>query len=57
MIRVYLILFCLSIHKQTKKEFEGDITLVVFPFVKELKMNPKEIARNFIKLHLIVTKN
>ena len=27
--------------QQTKKEFEGDITLVVFPFVKELKMNPK----------------
>ena len=30
--------------QQTKKEFEGDITLVVFPLVKELKMNPKEIA-------------
>ncbi len=30
--------------QQTKKEFEGDVTLVVFPLVKELKMNPKEIA-------------
>ena len=29
---------------QTKKEFDGDITLVIFPLVKELKMNPKEIA-------------
>ena len=30
--------------QQTKKEFEGDITLVVFPLVKVLKSNPKEIA-------------
>ena len=30
--------------QQTKKEFEGDVTLVVFSLVKELKMNPKEIA-------------
>ena len=30
--------------QQTKKEFEGDITLVVFPLVKELKLSPKEIA-------------
>ena len=30
--------------QQTKKKFKGDITLVVFPLVKELKMNPKEIA-------------
>ena len=30
--------------QQTKKEFDGDITLVIFPLVKELKMNPKEIA-------------
>ena len=28
----------------TKKEFEGDITIVVFPFVKLLKQTPKEIA-------------
>ena len=26
---------------QTKKEFDGDITLVIFPLVKELKMKPK----------------
>ena len=31
--------------QQTKKEFDGDITLVVFPLVKELKMSPKEIAK------------
>ena len=30
--------------QKTKKEFDGDVTLVVFPFVKELKTNPKEIA-------------
>ena len=30
--------------QQTKKEFEGDVTLVVFPLIKELKSNPKEIA-------------
>ena len=30
--------------QQTKKEFEGDITFVVFPLVKELKLGPKEIA-------------
>jgi len=30
--------------QQTKKEFEGDITLVVFPLIKELKLSPKEIA-------------
>ena len=30
--------------QQTKKEFEGDITLVVFPLIKELKSSPKEIA-------------
>ena len=31
--------------QETKKEFEGDVTVVVFPLVKELKMNPKEIAK------------
>ncbi len=30
--------------QQTKKEFEGDITLVIFPLIKELKLSPKEIA-------------
>ena len=30
--------------QQTKKEFKGDVTLVVFPMVKELKLSPKEIA-------------
>ena len=31
--------------QQTKKEFEGDITHVVFPLIKELKSSPKEIAK------------
>jgi len=28
----------------TRKDFEGDVTLVVFPFVKQLRKNPKELA-------------
>ncbi len=28
----------------TRKDFEGDVTLVVFPYVKQLRMNPKEVA-------------
>jgi arginyl-tRNA synthetase len=28
----------------TKKEFEGDFTIVVFPFVKELKISPEAIG-------------
>ncbi len=28
----------------TRKDFEGDITLVIFPYVKQLRKNPKEIA-------------
>ena len=47
--------------QQTKKEFEGDITLVVFPFVKELKMNPKEIAEKIgdylVEINSIVSYN
>ncbi len=30
--------------QQTRKEFEGDITLVVFPFVKILKSSPNDVA-------------
>jgi arginyl-tRNA synthetase len=30
---------------KTKKEFEGDFTMVVFPFVKELKLSPDDIAQ------------
>ncbi len=39
----------------TRKDFEGDITLVVFPYVKQLKKNPKEVAEtigNYLKEHL-----
>ena len=47
--------------QQTKKEYEGDITLVVFPFVKELKMNPKEIAEKIgdylVEINSIVSYN
>ena len=47
--------------QQTKKEFDGDITLVVFPLVKELKMNPKEIAEKLgnylVETNLIVSYN
>ncbi|HFX18164.1 MAG TPA: arginine--tRNA ligase [Flavobacteriales bacterium] len=28
----------------TRKDFGGDVTLVVFPYVKQLKRNPKEVA-------------
>jgi arginyl-tRNA synthetase len=31
----------------TKKDFEGDITLVIFPFVKLLKKSPQELAQIF----------
>ncbi|NLI72803.1 MAG: arginine--tRNA ligase, partial [Bacteroidales bacterium] len=30
--------------QKTKKEFEGDITLVVFPFVKMAKKSPEQIG-------------
>ena len=47
--------------QQTKKEFDGDITLVVFPFIKELKMNPKEIAEKIgdylVEINSIVSYN
>jgi len=39
----------------TRKDFEGDVTLVVFPYVKQLKKNPKEVAEtigNYVKEHL-----
>ena len=31
---------------QTRKEFEGDYTVVVFPYVKALKSNPVEIGKS-----------
>ncbi len=47
--------------QQTKKEFEGDITLVIFPYVKELKMSPKEIAEKIgdylVEINSIVSYN
>jgi len=42
-------IFGLTIDKpelqSTRKDFEGDMTLVVFPYVKQLKRNPKEVAK------------
>ena len=47
--------------QQTKKEFEGDVTLVVFPYVKELKMSPKHIAEKIgdflVETHSVVSYN
>ena len=42
--------------QQTKKEFEGDITFVVFPLVKELKLSPREIAEK-IGEYLVVNSS
>ena len=30
----------------TRKDFEGDITLVVFPLLKQVKTNPAQLAEN-----------
>ena len=47
--------------QQTKKEFEGDVTLVIFPYVKELKMSPKHIAEKIgdflVETHSVVSYN
>ncbi len=32
----------------TKKEFEGDLTLVVFPFLKISKKSPEETANDLV---------
>jgi len=37
---------------QTRREFEGDYTIVVFPFVKVLKTNPVELG-NTIGAHVV----
>lgn len=37
---------------QTRKEFEGDYTVVVFPFVKALKTNPVELG-NTLGAHVV----
>ncbi len=42
--------------QETRKEFEGDLTIVVFPFLKFVKGNPFEIATklgNYLKKNLI----
>ncbi|TDS51438.1 arginine--tRNA ligase [Myroides indicus] len=38
-------------YQATRKEFEGDITVVIFPFLKQIKGNPVEIG-NQIGLYL-----
>ena len=30
--------------QETRKEFDGDVTLVVFPFVRAAKKKPEEVA-------------
>jgi arginyl-tRNA synthetase len=32
------------IFNETRKEFEGDITFVLFPFIKLCKVNPQELG-------------
>ena len=58
--KAVLELFNISIEKfefqATRKEFEGDITMVVFPLVKELKGNPIEIG-NQIGNYLVANVN
>jgi arginyl-tRNA synthetase len=44
----------------TRKDFEGDITLVVFPYVKQLRKNPKEVAESigdFLQKNIEIVKN
>lgn len=58
--KAVLELFNISIEKvefqATRKEFEGDITMVVFPLVKALKGNPVEIG-NQIGNYLVINVN
>lgn len=58
--KAVLELFNISIEKfefqVTRKEFEGDITMVVFPLVKALKGNPVEIG-NQIGNYLVANVN
>lgn len=58
--KAVLELFNISIEKVefqvTRKEFEGDITMVVFPLVKALKGNPVEIG-NQIGNYLVTNVN
>ena len=58
--KAVLELFNISIEKvefqATRKEFEGDITMVVFPLVKALKGNPVEIG-NQIGNYLVANLN
>lgn len=35
----------------TKPEFEGDYTLVLFPFIKQLKKKPEEIGEEVAKVN------
>jgi arginyl-tRNA synthetase len=46
--------------QNTRKEFDGDITLVVFPFTKISRKSPEATAveiGEFIKLHLSEVEN
>lgn len=56
--------FCVSNSKlefqQTRKDFEGDITLVLFPLLKETKLNPANLGGkigDYLVEHSIVVKH
>ncbi|MFP4691779.1 MAG: arginine--tRNA ligase, partial [Bacteroidales bacterium] len=40
--------------QKTRKEFQGDLTLVVFPFAKAMRMSPEQTAEK-LGSHLLVT--
>lgn len=46
--------------QQTRKEFKGDMTLVVFPLLKHIKTNPEKLAQSigdFLKVNLAEIKD
>ncbi len=46
--------------QQTRKEFKGDMTLVVFPLLKHIKSNPEKLAESigdFLKVNLAEVKD
>lgn len=57
-------LYTISIEKvefqSTRKEFEGDITMVIFPLLKQIKSNPVELGNaigNYLVLHVDEVKS
>ena len=57
-------LYAVAIEKvefqSTRKEFEGDITMVIFPLLKQIKSNPVELGNaigNYLVLHVDEVKS